>query len=388
GAGRFVAVGSQGRISTSPDGVNWTLQTTPGEALGIERIAVGGGVTLGIGGDYVLMRDIKARWRPSATFPGAYQPFYVMYVNGQFIVFTRLRASPPRVFAVTSPNGITWTATEVKSTGGAVRMIYAKGEYLGVGGGVFHSTDGMIWMVQPVGYPNGFSAVAFGNDRYVAIGVENRAFISSNGTDWKSVSTGTHWLADIVFAEGKFVAIGNDYFSSGGGSTLTGRGEILTSIDGENWEIQTTPFGLTTKTDLGSITYGGGWFVVVGGQGLILTSRDGMHWDSIDSPTRQLLNTVAYADGVFTAAGGGGTMLVSGNVFVSTLSAPKLQKEGFSFTMAGGSGQVYQVQFTSGLTPPNWTELASVTNETGNVRFLDPAAGQTESRFYRVQGLP
>ena len=81
-------------------------------------------------------------------------------------------------------------------------------------------------------------------------------------------------------------------------------------------------------------------------------------------------------------------MLVSGNVFVSTLSAPKLLKEGFSFMAAGGSGQVFHVQFTSELTPPNWTELATVTNETGNVRFLDPAAGQTESRIYRVQGLP
>jgi hypothetical protein len=97
---------------------------------------------------------------------------------------------------------------------------------------------------------------------------------------------------------------------------------------------------------------------------------------------------VAYADGVFTAAGGGGTILISENVLAAALITPKLQKDVFSFTAVGMDGQVYHIQFASGLTPPNWTDLATVTNETGSVRFLDSAAGQTGNQFYRVKGFP
>ena len=53
GNGRFVAVGEDGTILTSPDGVSWTRRTS-GTSNRLEGVAYGNGLFVAVGGGTIL----------------------------------------------------------------------------------------------------------------------------------------------------------------------------------------------------------------------------------------------------------------------------------------------------------------------------------------------
>jgi hypothetical protein len=229
---------------------------------------------------------------------------------------------------------------------------------------------------------NAFSGIAYGNGRYVVAGGTGTLFVSTSGTNWTAFSTGTNWLTDVAFGNGLFVGIGNGNLVSPGGWANVSPGVILTSSDGENWTLQETPFGPAAGTGLNSIAYGGGWFVIIGDEA-ILTSPDGIHWRARHSPTKAQLLSVAYADGSFVAVGQYGTTLVSGNVRPN-LERATMSANGFSLFATGEPGLVYRVLASTDLTAASWTQIGIVTNQAGQVPFLDPNARQFPRRFYRL----
>ena len=71
-------------------------------------------------------------------------------------------------------------------------------------------------------------------------------------------------VAERVFANGAFVAVGDD-------------GTVLRSVDGgQSWTLSATP----GSADLSSIAYGSGVFVAVGGTS-VYTSPDGAAWKTL-----------------------------------------------------------------------------------------------------------
>jgi hypothetical protein len=307
------------------------------------------------------------------------------FAGGQFIVFAQEFGDPTSIFVLTSPDASTWTINSVPPGVAAYRIIYANGQYLGAGPGALTSSlDGQHWTAQQPVSPNAFSGIAYGNGRYVVAGDYGTLFVSASGTNWSPVSTGTNWLTDVTFGNGLFVGIGNGYLVWPNGWANVRPGVILTSSDGENWTLQQTPFGPAAGTGLNGIAYGGGWFVIVGGGGVILTSPDGIHWTARNSPTKAQLASVAYADGAFVAVGNLGTTIVSGNVLTTTLREPRISPSGFGFVATGQPGQSYRILTSTDLSLTNWTEIGSLTNQNGQVQFLDPDAAQFPRHFYRL----
>jgi photosystem II stability/assembly factor-like uncharacterized protein len=149
--------------------------------------------------------------------------------------------------------------------------------------------------------------VTFGNGQWVAVGgyfkdpqYENGAittiYTSPNGTAWTMtpVNAGKR-LRDVVFAQGKFVAVGND-------------GLVLTSTNGLTWE----PYVLSYD-NFRRIHYVNGRFVVIGNDGALFSSRtadQASAWIKHRSRSSLNLHDVhAAADGTAYAVGNNGMIL-------------------------------------------------------------------------------
>src|ERR1051326_2320252 len=108
-------------------------------------------------------------------------------------------------------------------------------------------------------------ALAWGNGRFVAVGMSGAILTSADGMTWSTHSTNSSLgLVAVTFANGLFVAIGNTIASN----------SILTSPDGENW---TTQF-VTGTAGLTSITYGNGLFVATSTSSATATSPYAINW--------------------------------------------------------------------------------------------------------------
>lgn len=115
------------------------------------------------------------------------------------------------------------------------------------------------------------NGVAFGLNRFIAVGDHGYWFTSPNGQTWTARAPLTDGnLNAIHFAGGRFVAVGDGIYSS---------------IDGVNWAKATLAYTRLALTDVTSD--GAGNWMAVGrtiqangnpGDGLTLTSTDGVSW--------------------------------------------------------------------------------------------------------------
>lgn len=140
------------------------------------------------------------------------------------------------------------------------------------------------------------SSIAFGNNRFVAVGEGGTILTSADGIDWTGVdSPTTHSLSKIAFLNGEFFAVGE-------GSA------IITSTDGLYW------YGIISGVyaSLKSIAFGLGTYVIVGDSSTILTSTDGIVWVPKVAPKPGLhLNGVAFGNATFIAIAQEGDIIQS-----------------------------------------------------------------------------
>jgi len=133
-------------------------------------------------------------------------------------------------------------------------------------------------------------AVAYGNNRFVAVGYNGKMATSTDGTTWTAVTDntfGTSTIWDIAFGNGKFVA--------GGGSNLA------TSTDGATWTASTD--STFSSSNITVIAYGDGKFIGGGQTGKIVTSVDGVAWTTVsNSPfSTSYICAIANGNGRFVA---------------------------------------------------------------------------------------
>jgi hypothetical protein len=290
GDGLFVAVGRNGAILTSPDGVNWTARTS-GTSAGLSGVTYGNGLFVAVGwGGAILTSPDGVNWVQQTSGTG-YSLSGVTYGNGLFV------AVGDGGTILTSPDGVDWTAQASLGTSNRLLDVtYGSGLFVAVGnnGLILTSPDGVNWTGQVLGTSNSLSGVTYGNGTFVAVGSGGTIFTSPDGVNWTAQASGTSdWLFGVTYENGRFVAVGDG-------------GTILTSPDGVDWTAQTSG----TSNPLYGVTYGNGLFVAVGDRGTILTSLDGVNWTRQTSGTSNPLYGVAYGNGAFVAVGGG-TILTS-----------------------------------------------------------------------------
>jgi hypothetical protein len=244
------------------------------------------------------------------------------------------------------------------------------GDQLGYGPLIAVSADGNHW--TQISTSNYLSAVTFGDGRFVAVGGqifsgESPIMVSTNGTDWQTVPSGTSLLlGGVVYGQGKYVAVGES-------------GTILISVTGEDWRQVSS----ANSVGLSAVAYGNGAFVAVGARGTILTSTNGVSWTIRQSGTINDLYGVAYAHSSFVAVGARGTILQS-DAKISSLTIDSVRSTplGLELHLANGLGQSFRIQASTNLL--DWSEASLMRFPEDGLRFLDAGQPTGRQKFYRA----
>jgi hypothetical protein len=208
-SGQFVALGADGSILTSSDGLTWTLAANAVPSTGMNAIAFGAGmyVAAGNGGNIYTSTDLVT-WTPATFTTATTNDLYsVSFLNGGFI------ATGANGSLFTSSDGLNWTSRDSGTNNalrGAAFRLSTGVRYVAVGDAgtiVTSSDDGTTWApIAPVTAHN-LRSVVHGS-RFVAVGEMGTVVFSDDGTTWTKASAGTAHLSQILAAPAMYIAVG------------------------------------------------------------------------------------------------------------------------------------------------------------------------------------
>ena len=205
-SGQFVALGADGSILTSSDGLTWALATNMVPVSGMNTIAFGAGVHVaaGNGGNIYTSSDLVA-WVPANSMT-TNDLYSVSFLNGGFV------ATGAGGTLLTSPDGSAWTpqiSNAPNSLRGVAFGLSAGIRYAAVGdaGTIITSLDGVAWTLVPPVTPQNLRSVVYGS-RFVAVGQGGAVVFSDDGTNWTTASAGSADLAQVVVAPAMYMAVG------------------------------------------------------------------------------------------------------------------------------------------------------------------------------------
>lgn len=159
------------------------------------------------------------------------------------------------------------------------------------------------WNIATAPSPTGsWSAVAFGDGQWIALGHGSEVAVSSDGSDWTEYPVPAGSWQTLAYANGEFVAL----------SSVNATVEEMVSTNGTNWTAQSGPAGQWT-----GLTYGEGLFVAVGSHGQIVTSTNAVQWTQPWYHKNYDLTAVTYGNGQFVATDAAmGATIISTNGLV------------------------------------------------------------------------
>jgi hypothetical protein len=270
---------------------------------------------------------------------------------------------------ITSPDGRSWTLREgAPNAGNAVA--FGNNRFVAVGdlGGVATSKDGVVWEPESSGQTNSLRSVTFGNGLFVAVGLKGVILASGDGVDWRPMPSGTtETLSQVIFADERFIA--------------AGRFSTFSSPDGFTWNSAEIPW---PSRLVNSVAYGNGRYVAGTDDYIPLYSTNGFLWTR---PPLSLFGVVTASDfwrGVYLVATSHGifTSMDAQNWDLSSISDPKKFAHNDSVIIAMSSGATHWS--TDGI---NWNRIPSrilndaVWNGTGFV-----GVGNWGALFYSQDG--
>lgn len=279
--GGFVATGIMNEVYVSEDGVTWNafaIDTV--RPTGFTEFIVVDERLMGFAwpGPAYQTSDGKNWTRMGSGFLG--QLYAVAKGQNGFV------AVGHEGVVMTSLNAVQWTQQPSITKAHLHKVIWARDRYYALSdyGSVFTSVNGREWQEKPTGFGVRLNSILWTGKEFVIVGnalaeqagSEMRTSLiltSSDGENWKrqSMTTVVH-LTDIAWSGSRFVAVGSHLPS------LTD--QILTSTDGVNWSAQHTSF-----SDIKSVHWGNGQFLIVSARQLLRVSPDGMQWQEIEMPT-------------------------------------------------------------------------------------------------------
>lgn len=260
GGGQYVAVGLDGKLSTSPNGSVWTARTSNYSGSGvINKVAHGNSIYVAAGmhtswDDQVITSPDGVTWTLSGGF-GDYIVTALCFGDGLFVAGAD--TGTDNAFIYTSPNGTTWTNVAGPFSNVLFsNAIYAGGLYvLTRNGGVYTSPDGETWTQRTISAGVVFNDVAYGEGLYVAVGGGGALYTSPDCITWTSRTSS--FSSTSIFA---VTYDGGNFYAAGGN-------KLAKSTDGISWVQET--HGLTSPDFRTLGSNGAGGVVVGGGNGLI-----------------------------------------------------------------------------------------------------------------------
>jgi hypothetical protein len=282
GNGQFVAVGDNGTILTSPDGVTWTSRGS-GTSSNLNSVTYGNRQYVAVGGNSVLGSTDGIIWNSyndSINYIGLGGGSQVGHGSLSFISYG---------------NGQYW----------AIFGLGSMGDY------IVASSDGIGWQsMAEASFMGMYTFNTCSNGARIVLGWQSpgtHPFISTNNGTWNDYNPGISQFTCGTYGNGLYVVMGS---------------LIFTSTDGSTWTTQ----GYTTPAAAYNfITYGDSQYVAVGSSGTIINSPDGNHWILDPSGTINGLHSVVCGNGAFVAVGDKGTILISSGIPTAIKSALKIQ---------------------------------------------------------------
>lgn len=224
----------------------------------------------------------------------------------------------------------------------------------------YYSTDGNTW--NPcTGISGILYSVAYGNNRFVAVG-EETAFYSSDGISWTAITT-TDIFLGIAYGNGRFIAVGKVVKALADGATTWT--SITSAISG---------------TDLNSVCYDTDRFIIVGqtaksqyllnGSTTCVLMTGNIGTDDLYS--------VAYNSTRFVAVGANGRSIQStngtswqnmGNNGLSSQSYYSIIPYGTRFLCLGANGSLYELIQGSNVWGTLTNSLSSTTGEDASLCY-------------------
>jgi len=316
----FVAVGNNGIVMTSVDGMAWTTQSS-GTTEALHSITWDGTQFVAVGGDdspvesrVIMTSPDGITWTFQAGISPAGTQIDIAWDGTQYVVVGRYGKIQ------TSPDGFIWTQ-QSKGTANELRAVSSNGSILvaaGVWGDFYNngeivtSTDGVTWDLQVGGIINGFSDIVWTGSQFVVVGGDfpfaSGIHTSPDGINWSTQAAGTtNYLHGVTWNGTQYVAVGYD-------------GTVITSADAISWTTQTS----VTSNTLQDIAWNGSLYVAVGGIDLpveaseIITSPDGIIWTTQAAGSTSYLQGIAWSGTQFVAVGYSGTVITSPDGFIWT----------------------------------------------------------------------
>ena len=221
---RFVAVGTRGTIITSPDGTTWTAVAS-GTTHSLAAVTWTGAMFVAVGSYGAVTTSATGVAWTSQTISSSAHMTKVVWNGARFVA-----VGPSGVIAE-SPDGVTWT---IRSSGvftftGLVwtgSTFVAVGNELVFGGRAMTSPDGISWTANSMfASYTGYQAVTWTGSLLVAVGDAGAIATSTDGITWTAASSPTtQQLRAVAWNGSNLVAVG------AGGTTLS-------SPDGVQWWV-------------------------------------------------------------------------------------------------------------------------------------------------------
>jgi len=288
-------------VNTAHTGpINWQTRRT-GTRAEIKAVTYGNGVFVAVGTNGTILRSGDGIFWNFRNNPAEKNFNDVVFGNGFFLA-TADTGNFDRSEVYTSADGRNWVKRNTDSTNSLTALSFGNGIFVAVAKtlapgarGVAFSTNGVNWRFINLG---DIYSIAFGSNIFVASGDNYRTWRSGDGRTWTSAASfTTPGFATMTYGAGRFVGV-------------RGNGGSAVSFDGINWSLG----GGQNIQPVTSVAYGNGVFIVVGGAGnAFAVSSDGLSWMNIAFyPPAKILD-ITSANGSFIAVGESGLMLQSFN---------------------------------------------------------------------------
>ncbi len=365
---RYVGAGPN-YIYASTDGRTWS-KTTPYAVIGQYRaLAWNGELLVAVGGNGLLQTSIDGvTWITRDTGPAEEDFSDVKWIGSRW-----LAVGLYRIFS--SEDGITWSERYSAYPQFLRKLEWTSSQALvtSSAAGILGSADGLTWSTAALDQgtfpPMGDLHQA--GDRWLAYAYANRELYASDdgGGEWRKIPYAEpgEWFnpppansqisrfgtALWGFENETAIPLGaatprsrsiNDLHWDGTQVIAVGsQGTIRRSTDGITWRWH----GTSATEGLYGVTKSEDTWVAVGSGGRIVRSEDGRHWEVVASGSTENLNGVVWSGNYFVAVGTNGTILTSpdGLAWVPRVSGVTIQllavaSNGSLLVATGTSGNV------------------------------------------------
>jgi hypothetical protein len=247
---KYIAVGVNGVILTSPDGYAWTNQNS-GTTATLFGVAWSGSLYLAVGTNKTILTSTDGvSWTTrSSNMTGI--TLYGVACSGSSYVAVGENTTNSKTEILTSADGINWSSSSYSVLGGTLLSVrWIGNQYVAVGGAngyplVLTSINGTDWnnRSSSITIPGQLADIAYSGSKYAAVGYGVTASSNDcinwtgNATDWGS--------AGVTWSGSRFAA-----------ASIVG---VMTSVDGINWTK-----AYDSAYPLRSIAWGSCQYVTVG----------------------------------------------------------------------------------------------------------------------------